>query len=920
MPGPIAFAWAGGTILEQATIATTGNTHGGLIRTTSATGSVEAGLQQVLNLAAQAGLEDFGLYGIEGPGVAVGSYFIYDNSVLSGEEGAVNLSAPATATYSSASYKLTKAVSFGTVAGTMTINSSVVTLPSDLDLAPGVYHISGLNIGDTAAPPPDEEDSGIGDLTMLVSGALFDYAGDGVADMYVYVLNDDGTVTAQEVTARATGTYPVNIAGFADTDWYSLTNIPLGVLAPLVPGLRYNVTGNGIPLGTTFVAPGTPATATELTLDQPATAAAIGALVTITGPRTPDAGFDPVAHNRFDEEIVSLSIEHEEGGFATLNVELKNPNVGLLALGRNLWCWLSWDQAWTPEGGAAPDLVPLFNGRLVGVPNLQAEEIVQLQFLARPDDYTAQKSALIEAMKVPPWYDPIWIAADVSADTVLETYSSLWHVDRTSLILTASDILEGEDGIVTVGEDKSFYDAFALTVGDAPLVAVTVSGEVEWQQRGDGTIEATDAIVKAFAAAGSPYTSSFLTYADDSGGGGLISCLCGDGLKTDWPKPGTSIGGGWSLSTRNDGEGKPLCYIDDAVEPWGWFRQTTYNVRFTGQEKPVLDEDATEEESNVGVYTAPYGDYEASFPVNIYKQRMVLQWRADRRRTETVSAVVVASVQQMLSDTADSDREDVALTSQYVGEGVDPGGEVPIGSLTRASYFQTSRGASSFEYLLLLARAKMRARSRAVDVAFGVDWPTAISITLRHNVTLLDRRLPGGSATGKVKSYKLSVTDGVMLGEFTIGCAIGTGDESSGAVGEPTYVEDGYTDPGYQVIAGGQDALIDSELYYQSLDQFVIQDDGLDLTNLTADAAINQCYVVNGLLPQLEELSTYQRKQAPTDGDPITAARKLRTTVTLDLKPVAGAEFHTDFYPAVSTLALPKSIDLSATSGLRRAV
>ena len=33
MPGPFYFAWAGGTIADQVTIVTTGNTHGGILQT-----------------------------------------------------------------------------------------------------------------------------------------------------------------------------------------------------------------------------------------------------------------------------------------------------------------------------------------------------------------------------------------------------------------------------------------------------------------------------------------------------------------------------------------------------------------------------------------------------------------------------------------------------------------------------------------------------------------------------------------------------------------------------------------------------------------------------------------------------------------------------------------------------------------------
>jgi len=565
--------------------------------------------------------------------------------------------------------------------------------------------------------------------------------------------------------------------------------------------------------------------------------------------------------------------------------------------------------------------VPLFNGRLIGVPKLSTGEIVTLEFLARPDDYNEQKTALSGEMAVLPHYDPVWITAAENPDTVLEAYSRLWHVDRTTLELTASDILQGEDGILTIGEDEAFYDSFSLEYGAPPLTAVNVSGTVSWSQQGSGSLDVTETLVQAFADAGSPYRSIFAVgkinyplwgYTRITGGG-LIQVACGEGLRTDWPAPGTSIGGGWTLSTDNEGEGKPLCYCIEADMPNGWLEPIDYNVKTTMQE-PLSSVDVGR--SDAALLTNKWIQVIIKFPLNNYKIRMVLDWRADRQRTETVEAVLTANVQRELSDSADSDHEDIALTSSYVGQATDDGGQVPIGSLSQRSYFQSTRGAQSFEYLLLLARAKMRARARAVDITFGVPWAAALDITLRHNVTYLDRRLPGGSATGKVKSYKLAVADGAMSGEFVIGCSIGNGDPSSAAVGVPTYVEDGYVEPGYQVIAGGQKELLTGELAYETLDAFIIDDDGLDLSNMTIDRAVNSCVVVNGLEQQLFTLADFQDKIAPAmHGDPIQAVATMSTAVTLDLKPVTGNTFHTSFFPAVSQLSLPKTIDLAAASG-----
>lgn len=905
MPGPFKFAWAGGVIQEQQTLVVSGNTHGGRVETATIVGDVTAGTAALFNMAGNSVLSDAELYAITGPGLEDGTLFIYDGSVLSPEPGAVNLSAPAAATLGNATYVVTKAVLVGSTAAAMSAGGGVITLVDDIGLLPGLYCVSGTSIGETDAPAGG---------TMLVSSALANYDGGGA--MSLYVLGPGGP---QAVLAISTGTFAIRITGMPDADWYSITSIPAGALASLTAGLRYNISGNGLQVGTTFVAPGSGATA--ITIDQPATASAINGIFTVTGPRAPDADFDPVAHAREDEQIVGLEITHEEGGLASLTIDIRNPHVGLLALGRNLWCWLSWDAAWTPEGGAEPDIVPLFNGRLIGVPKLSMGEVVTLEFLARPDDYNEQKSALSGEMAVLPYYDPVWITAAENLDTVLETYSSLWHVDRTTLELTASDILMGEDGIITIGEDEAFYDAFSLSYGAPPLTAVNVSGTVSWSQQGDGSLDVTETLVQAFADAGSPYRSIFAVSKRNYPrwgytrvtGGGLIQVACGEGLRADWPSPGTSIGGGWTLSTDNEGEGKPLCYCIEADMPNGWLQPIDYQVKTTMQEPLTGTEvgivDAT-------LLTNQWISVIIKFPLNNYKIRMVLDWRADRQRTETVEAVITANVQRELSDSADSDHEDIALTSTYVATAADAGGEVPIGSVSQRSYFQSSRGALSFEYLMLLARAKMRARARAVDITFGVPWTTALGITLRHNVTYLDRRLPGGSATGKVKSYKLTVGDGGSFGEFTIGCSIGNGDPSTAAAGVPTYVDAGYVEPGYQVIAGSQVMLLAGELAYQTLDDFVIDDDGLDLTNMTIDRAVNSCVVVNGLEQQLFTLADFQDKIAPAmHGDPIQAIATMSTAVTLDLKPVTGNTFHTSFFPAVSQLSLPKTIDLAAPSG-----
>lgn len=945
MPGPFYFAWSGGTIEEQQTVVTNGVTHGALVETMVIVGDIAQGSQQLVNLASAQGLNPGDLYFIAGPGIADGTFFVFDNSVLSGLPGSINLSNPAELTLSNANFTVTKSVPIAGASATFT-GGNQVTLDGAL-LAPGIYGISGTGIGSTQLPVASVTgDLGTsvttGNQILIVPTAFLEWDG-SAGTMHIFAAWPTTTQTVfqgfpssrttysvreQDVNATAAGTFAVLITGAPSPDFFLVDGIPSTVLASLSPGLAYNIAGSGIPPAATFIAPDRGATSVEL--DLPATASNLNAVLTITGPRTPNEPFDPEKHAVEDEEIVGLEISQEEGDFAILSATIKNPGIGLLAIGRKLWCWLSWDRGWLPDGTGQPDIVPLFNGELIGIPRRLANELVQLQFRARPDDYNFQKEALADQLKVLPYYDPVWIAANTGPDTVLEAYSRHWHTDRVTLQLSASDILQGEDGTITIDESQSIYDRFELNYGAPPLSSVEVSGTVEWTQEAEGFVDVTPELVRAFADEGSPYGGSApvanvypqfgsLNVIQALTNGGLISCLNGAGLQQDWPKPGTNIGGGWSLSTLNDSNGVPMCYMNDALQPYGIFQPQYFNVTVMGAAPGSATGTAalpTADQQNFAAVAGALGSYQYTFALSIYRMRMVLQFKASRRRTETVSAVVTADVQRVLSDPAENDRETISLSSQFVDKAVDPNGGVPIGNVAYRSYFKSSRGAQSFEYLLHAARAKLRVRCRTVEVSFAVDFPTALGINLRNSVELLDRRLPGGVAIGKVKKLTLTVADGIMIGKFTLGCAIGNDTVTVPAVGTGGYASSGYVSAGYQVIAGAQSLLGTGDIAYETFGDFVVVDDGLDLTNLGADVAVNECIVSNGLTKQMAGLQPYQNAVLPAAGlsDPNQTFTTLKTTVTLDMKPVTGAEFHTDFTPSVSQLSLPKLVDLSAAT------
>jgi hypothetical protein len=219
---------------------------------------------------------------------------------------------------------------------------------------------------------------------------------------------------------------------------------------------------------------------------------------------------------REDEIVFAFDLAHQEGQIPTLSIDVKNPHIGLLAPGRSQWVWLSYQ----PQTGAA---VPLFYGRLVALPSNLLGEVVTLQFVARPDDYLAQKQALADTMMVEPFYDPIWIDPTklTDPDTVLETYAMMWHVDRITHEVSVSDILFGEDGTEEFQPEDSFYDSVSISFAQSPQTQVVFTGTVQWTQAATGFIPLPDVSLSAWN---------------------------GQQIVNDWPKTGDQLSNGWSVA------------------------------------------------------------------------------------------------------------------------------------------------------------------------------------------------------------------------------------------------------------------------------------------------------------------------------------------------------------------------------------
>lgn len=636
---------------------------------------------------------------------------------------------------------------------------------------------------------------------------------------------------------------------------------------------------------------------------------------------TEGAGFDS-SMLREDESVFAFEIIHEEADFPSLRLDLKNPKVGLLAAGRNQWIWFSW------RDPASGEIVPLFHGRLIGIPEDLHDEVVRLQFVARPSDYIAWKNVVAEGLKVRPFWDAIWISeGDTDPDTVLEARPAAWHIDRVSLAVTASDTIIGEDGTLAITADDHFYDALKVSYGDTPLRRVDVTGTVTWTQQGSDVVDITRQVYDQFRFAGSPYEFP------------MVSSFTGDGLLGDWPAAGDSIGGGWSMDAT--------ALALQATWQNAWLLSIAYvsPVLSTAQEvitpgyyqwgggwagagimgwKPAVTRDRE--------FVSAHETIGTVFPLLPISTTFTIRWEASRARTEIVKFAITADTQPLLVDPGDDETDKIDLSSDFVGQPVDPGGALPIGSLLRNSYFNTDRGNQSVEYLIMLARAKMLARARAVSLSVETPFGFASRLSCRMNATVQDPRLPGGAGTGKVTRYALSVDgdSGEAKAEIVIGCTIGRGNSVTADPGEPTYGEPDWAD-GYQTVDGATLDAGTHDILYESFDGLdVVDDDGLDLFRMTPDRVIQALTVWDGPDTQQNTLNSFYRAYTPPGVEvlppemgvpvgtytapetPTEMLSKIPTVVDLQLVPIGNQSFETTWEPSVSALMVPKTIDLEA--------
>jgi hypothetical protein len=900
------FAWVGGTVEPEFTLSTVGDVWGGSVTTYGSTwsGSLKTngdilvselstgGYNKISNLRSVAGLQVGTDYYIMGAGISpsIGNRTVAE--YLRSSE-------------SNSQDSLTKFGYDGQYGGTLEppalnpMENTSVIITTQIDTE--TYVPFGQNIvvlGD---------DSGLGrnDLASLVAGTTYLISGGGIpADTYTTF---DGTVNLTLTNPCTTTAKDAALTLSNAEGRTTITN--LGDTTGLTIGQTYQIFGRGLSSGCLATFDGT-----NLQLSSPATVTTLQTPLQIhLGATWPDGGDFVSDYAREDETVLDIKIDHTEGNFPLLSIGLKNPKIGLLGPTRSVWCWVSWLDDSNPDA----EVVPLFHGRLVALPlNVQGEKIT-LQFIAQPADYQNQQTILMQSLMVAPYYDPIWLSSGVATvENILEAYTKLWHIDRVSLDVTVSDITIGEDGTLVVNTSDHLYDKMEVKYGNPPLSSVYITGTVNWSQEGNGEIDITDNIVSAFDEQDGAYSNN------------TIASYTADGLLAGWPKPGTNIGGGWSFSDES------WIIANTAFEPKSVTTSLVGGALAAGAQFVIPES---------------FGLFGVKYPFGYLTISVTLTYTASRPWTEVVTFFLEADTQNVVTDSRSS-TESYSLSSSILTELIDPDGTAPMSDTRTNTYFKTARGQQSFQWLLQYGKAKLMARARAVDIEMTTPFVLAMGLSCRWNVTVNDDRLPGGTATGKVKAYSLvaSASEG-MIGTVTIGCTIGNGGSQTPLAGTPTYVQEGYVASGYQAMTG---AMIDSgdglgTLVYESFDDFSVEDDGVNFYDMDPADYIKQLYVVGG--PKDQEVAvalamsaissfwadpwgnttetvaqlvgagsqtnstgaTTAKPQTPT---PQNALAQTYTMVVLEMEPVTGGAFLSQFAVNVSKLSIPKTIDLTAAA------
>jgi hypothetical protein len=311
---------------------------------------------------------------------------------------------------------------------------------------------------------------------------------------------------------------------------------------------------------------------------------------------------------------------------------------------------------------------------------------------------------------------------------------------------------------------------------------------------------------------------------------------------------------------------------------------------------------------------------------------MSIAINAGADRKEAVSLTVTSDLQPVLKDPDDdSDSETIDLNAADVSECPEPtstdaptGPDAPIiVDPGRGQYITTDRGLQSVQYMIAVARARLCVGARCVNVTWECPFGSAVNLSCRKTARIIDDRIPGGEALGKIITYSLrgDGISGEFRGSITIACAVGLGNAISISDGTADYVDESYVDD-YQTFSGQVIALPSGDIGY-SPPLLTAGGGGLAFPNRGDLVIRDEIITISG--DDLAEVVPNTSRQASLGNAQLIAdlmemsAKKITNELAsrqvwreIELLDLSNQDSEASFSVPTTPLVIPRQIDLTA--------
>lgn len=620
------------------------------------------------------------------------------------------------------------------------------------------------------------------------------------------------------------------------------------------------------------------------------------------------AVFDPLVHGRQDLSIFSFEITAKEGLVPWMRLRVENPRQGLASFERQ-WGILSWQKG---EG----EIEPLFCGQLLCIGQQVEGESLELSFCAASSQNHARLQSLVGELQKGPLWHPAFVQAGVpvSPSELLESRTALLYWDRCTPTIEISDLFYGRKGI-DIGGDF-FADTLNVRLKELPLSAVRVCLKSSWVQSYEGVSDLTTLIRSRFP-------------------GGMVNTLTGDNLVSKWWKTGEKVGkSGYWVEYSDLKEVSPLRTGPLDLYP-------SYSSKIWISPHDPMSKDPVPKQVRL--------------KRKWYKMKLLLGWRYKQKRTENVHFTLSHKTQKLgagdgkirtltipvyglsyahiqdkwtpgvrysagfrlthegnVYECARRHRARAIFDGPEQQDWVQIGVQPQDGEAPQSSFFTRPDGHIVIAHALEIAKAHLAASCRAVEITFTTRLSALSGISCDHHIHLSDERLPGGRATGKVTSYRLSGDGarGIFRADVTLGCGVGSKHQE-----RPTIESDQMHECASQLETGLWRT--PSGLTFQSVAQQpphlgIVNPEGLSAIDLVEDVHVEG-------LPHVQN-EHLVLNQYPVRHSLNSVLGEVKTEIALRLKDLRARPnlVHDIHVTQISPWEGPRQIDLSASKAQER--